>query len=163
MITSCSAIFFTVYCDIFKLMQIVFCNMKYNFLEFKDSKTGLLMQGCSFSKKSLLRRAHIVNIAIIIFKWVFVSFKIRTLSGYWGMYLEAEKYGVIYLQIIFVKLTHPRATWTKWTPFRRRYFQTHFIELKVLYFFVSKFHWSLFLRVQLTITQHWFREWLGAE
>ena len=27
----------------------------------------------------------------------------------------------------------------------------------------SKFHWSLFLRVQLTISQHWFRLWLGAD
>ena len=26
-----------------------------------------------------------------------------------------------------------------------------------------KFHWSLLLRVQLTITQHWVRWWLGAE
>ena len=25
-----------------------------------------------------------------------------------------------------------------------------------------KFHWSLFLRVQITIFQHWFRKWLGA-
>ena len=25
-----------------------------------------------------------------------------------------------------------------------------------------KFYWSLFLRVQLTIFQHWFRWWLGA-
>ena len=25
-----------------------------------------------------------------------------------------------------------------------------------------RFHWSLFLRVQLTIFQHWFRYWLGA-
>ena len=25
-----------------------------------------------------------------------------------------------------------------------------------------RFHWSLFLRVQLTIVQHWFRLWLGA-
>ena len=29
--------------------------------------------------------------------------------------------------------------------------------------FRLKFHWSLFLRVQLTIFQHWFRQWLGAE
>ena len=28
--------------------------------------------------------------------------------------------------------------------------------------FRLKFHWSLFLRVQLTIFQHWFRKWLGA-
>ena len=26
-----------------------------------------------------------------------------------------------------------------------------------------KFHWSLFLRFQLTIFQHWFRWWLGAD
>ena len=34
-------------------------------------------------------------------------------------------------------------------------FQMNFREWKVLYFDL-KFHWSLFLRVQLT-TQHWFR------
>ena len=28
--------------------------------------------------------------------------------------------------------------------------------------FWFKFHWSLFLRDQLAITQHWFRKWLGA-
>ena len=28
--------------------------------------------------------------------------------------------------------------------------------------FRLKFHWSLFIRVQLTIFQHWFRRWLGA-
>ena len=26
-----------------------------------------------------------------------------------------------------------------------------------------RFHWSLFLRFQLTIIQHWFREWLGTD
>ena len=29
--------------------------------------------------------------------------------------------------------------------------------------FRLKFHWRLFLKVQLTIFQHWFRYWLGAE
>ena len=28
--------------------------------------------------------------------------------------------------------------------------------------FWLRFHWSLFLRVKLTILQHWFRQWLGA-
>ena len=46
--------------------------------------------------------------------------------------------------------------WTKRPPFRRRYFQTHFRESKVFLFWL-KFHWRLFLMVQLTITQHWFR------
>ena len=33
---------------------------------------------------------------------------------------------------------------------------------KKKYKFRLRFHWSLFLRVQLTIFQHWFRLWLGA-
>ena len=28
--------------------------------------------------------------------------------------------------------------------------------------FRLRFHWSLFLKFELTIFQHWFREWLGA-
>ena len=33
---------------------------------------------------------------------------------------------------------------------------------KKLFEFRLKFHWSLFLRVQLLILHHWFRQWLGA-
>ena len=29
--------------------------------------------------------------------------------------------------------------------------------------FRLKYHWNLFLRVQLTIFQHWFRQWLGTD
>ena len=29
--------------------------------------------------------------------------------------------------------------------------------------FRLRFHWRLFLRVQITIFQHWFRKWLGAD
>ena len=36
-----------------------------------------------------------------------------------------------------------------------------FSWIKMLEFRLN-FHWSLFLRVQLTIFQHWFRQWLGA-
>ena len=32
-----------------------------------------------------------------------------------------------------------------------------------MYEFRLTFHWSLFLGVQLTIFQHWFRKWLGAD
>ena len=32
-----------------------------------------------------------------------------------------------------------------------------------MYAFWLKFHWSLFLRVQLTIFQHMFRWWIGAD
>ena len=34
--------------------------------------------------------------------------------------------------------------------------------MKLLYFRLKN-HWSLFLRVQLTTFQHWFRYWLGAD
>ena len=49
----------------------------------------------------------------------------------------------------------------KWNPFRRRHLQAHFLEWKCFELRL-KFHWSLFLRVQLTIFQHWFRWWIGA-
>ena len=32
-----------------------------------------------------------------------------------------------------------------------------------IYEFRLRFHWSLFLRFELTIIQHWFRKWLGAD
>ena len=37
-----------------------------------------------------------------------------------------------------------------------------FSSLK-MFEFRLKFHWNLFLRVQSTISQHWFRWWLGAD
>ena len=60
----------------------------------------------------------------------------------------------------------------KWRPFylgrdkMAAIFQTTlsnaFSCMKMLEFRL-KFHWSLFLRVQLTIVHHWFRWWLGAD
>ena len=41
-------------------------------------------------------------------------------------------------------------------------FSNAFSWMKI-YEFRLKFHWSLFPRVQLTIFQHWFRQWLGAD
>ena len=40
-------------------------------------------------------------------------------------------------------------------------FSNTFSWMKMHEFRLS-FHWRLFPRVQLTISQHWFREWLGA-
>ena len=39
---------------------------------------------------------------------------------------------------------------------------TAFSWMKMLEFQL-KFHWSLFLRIQLTILKHWFRQWLGTD
>ena len=49
-------------------------------------------------------------------------------------------------------------TETKWLLFRR----SAFFKMKMDEFRL-KFHWSLFLGVQLTIFQHWFRWWHGAD
>ena len=46
--------------------------------------------------------------------------------------------------------------WTKWPPFSQKIFSDAFSWMKS-FVFLLKFHLSLFLRVQLTITQHWFR------
>ena len=40
-------------------------------------------------------------------------------------------------------------------------FSDEFFWMKI-YEFRLRFHWNLFLRVQLTISQHWFRSWLSA-
>ena len=69
-----------------------------------------------------------------------------------------------------------------WTNVLTRWFKTHFNSLRPkqmdaisqttfssicflmkMFGFRLKFHWSLFLRTQLTIIQHWFRWWLGAD
>ena len=41
-------------------------------------------------------------------------------------------------------------------------FPDAFFWMKSFVFWL-KFHWSVFLRVQLTISQRWFRWWLGAD
>ena len=43
------------------------------------------------------------------------------------------------------------------TTFTNTFSSTKMLEFRL------KFHWSLFLRVQLTIFQHWFRYWLVAD
>ena len=57
-------------------------------------------------------------------------------------------------------LTHP--PWTKWLPFWQTTFSNEFCW-KQMVECLFKFHWNLFPRVQLTISQHRFRQWLGAE
>ena len=51
--------------------------------------------------------------------------------------------------------------WTKWPQFRREHFQMHF--LKIIFVIWFQFHWRLFQRVQLSISQFWFRPSLSSE
>ena len=41
-------------------------------------------------------------------------------------------------------------------------FSSAFSWMKIFEFRL-KYHWSLFLKLQLTTFQHWFRQWLGAD
>ena len=51
--------------------------------------------------------------------------------------------------------------WTKWPPFRQTTFSNQCSWMKMIEF-QFQFHWNMFLAVQLTISQHWFRWWLVA-
>ena len=44
---------------------------------------------------------------------------------------------------------------TTWPPFHRRFFQMHLLDWKCMNIRVLIFHWSIFIRVQLTQYQHW--------
>ena len=50
--------------------------------------------------------------------------------------------------------------WTKWLTFSKQQFEIHFFKWKSLVGF--KFYWSLFLKIQFTISQCWFGKWLVA-
>ena len=52
--------------------------------------------------------------------------------------------------------------WTRWPLFWQTTFSNAFSWMRK-HEFRLKFHWSLFLRVQLTKFQQWFRLWLGAD
>ena len=95
------------------------------------------------------------NFSFVIFKGIFV------IAG-WGISCEIT---LIWMPLdltddqstliqVMAYLTH--SPWTKWPPFCRCFFPEAFSLMKS-FVFRMKFHWSLFLMVQLTITQHWFR------
>ena len=52
--------------------------------------------------------------------------------------------------------------WDKMAAIFQKTFSNTFSWMKI-YEFQLRFHWSLFLRVKLTIFKHWFRLWLGAD
>ena len=73
--------------------------------------------------------------------------------------------------IIFMLSTLPNillfGLWTHWgrdnmDAISQWTFANAFSSMK-MFEFRLKFRWSLFLKFQLTINQHWFRYWLGAE
>ena len=68
-----------------------------------------------------------------------------------------------------IAVPHPRVTgiWTHWgrdiiAVISQTTFSNAFSWMKNFVFWFE-FHWGLFLRVQSTIIQHWFRKWFGAD
>ena len=51
--------------------------------------------------------------------------------------------------------------WDKIAAILQMTFSNEFSCMKIFIFSIE-FHWSLFLRFQLTTSHHWFRQWLGA-
>ena len=84
---------------------------------------------------------------------------------------------LFYSQIFEADIDRHLPFWQKWNsqkskstyktetncpPFYKRHFQMRFIEPECLNF-PLKFHWGLFLNVQLTMTQQWFMWWLASD
>ena len=76
--------------------------------------------------------------------YIYCSYKLIKLTNLYGTQAE---YTTALAKCLLEWFTESLliSRWTTWPPFRSRYYQMHF------------FHWSLFLRVQLTNTQHWSR------
>ena len=68
-------------------------------------------------------------------------------------------FDMLYILVVYI-LTH----WgrDKMDDISQTTFSNAFSWMK-MFEYRLKFHWSLFLGVQLTISQHWFRKWLGAD
>ena len=65
-----------------------------------------------------------------------------------------------YTQQLRYALNWPLQAETKWPPIS--WWHIHCLFLNEKYDFRLIFHWSLILRFELTIFQHWFRQWFGA-
>ena len=94
----------------------------------------------------------------------------------WGVYLKFYSKIMSLMDLLHITcliVTHIQGNamevvWYKhaeaelqWLQFCRWPSQMH--SLNWIYEFRLKVHWNLFKRVKLTIFQHWFREWLGAD
>ena len=73
-------------------------------------------------------------------------------------HLSNHDIALSYMRKVFNKVHSEK----KWLPFWQTTFSIAFSWMKIIEF-RFKFHWTLFPGVQLTISQHWNRQWLGAE
>ena len=80
--------------------------------------------------------------------------------GYFSIWGFTGKYfSLVSQKCVYALLTH--WGWDKMAAILQTTFSNLFSWMK-MYEIRLKLHWSLFLQVQLTIFQHWFRWWLDA-
>ena len=102
----------------------------------------------------------------------------KPMLPYWQLETILSEIQIKIPNFLFIKM-HLEMTSAKWKPFCLRAVElTHWGRDKMdavsqtmfsnafswmkMHKFGLQFHWSLFLRFQLTIFQHWLRYWLGA-
>ena len=108
-------------------------------------------RGCYYVMPALIGRAHTQNDPCTSVIDMVDTMKLTQPS--W-LYLSSScllhrfmASAVIYSKILTATMILTHLPWTKWSLFCRRYFQMHFREWSFV--FSLKFHWSLFVRVQL--------------
>ena len=112
-------------------------------------------------KKFCLKRYHPLGTSRSTFNVIFVLFHFYLSNRFLSVQVHRTSL-VCRLSASF--LTAYSIHWgrNKMAAIPQTTFSYAFSWLKV-YEFHLRFHWSLFLWFDLTISQHWFREWLGTD
>ena len=85
---------------------------------------------------------------------------LKNISTCYIEYISIYKWNICRDGVLFMSWLI--SSWTKWLPVRQTTFSNAFAWIEMIEF-RFKCHWNLFPGVQLTISQHWFRLWLGAK
>ena len=139
------------------ILQTTFCNsfccMKFEFVIFWFKFHWRVPKG-SFNNSMVLNRHQAIiwtNDGLV--HWCIYGPKSVISSWYRNGWVDHNNWSSL------EALTH--WGWDKMAAISQTTFSNAFSSMKIFESWF-KFHWSLFLRVQLTIFQHWFRKWLGA-
>ena len=114
------------------------------------------LSSCEITKATLKN----VSSAKWFFKNISSNFKARPVPADGLALLAAKASAGAVISKLQWHLTH--LPLDKMATILQMTFSNAFLEWKCL-IFLQKLHWSLFLRIQFTINQQWFRWWLGTE
>ena len=117
----------------------------------------------------VIYQTRICDIKCIVLVWVLLKMKIFRMASIWlwkhmhANFTSLFLFGFTNIRLLtWEVITHPYPNVNDSLTHRGRdkmdaISQTTFWSALKMFEFRLKFHWSLFLRVQLTIFQHWFR------